>query len=41
MAEAQSLGKIERLEAELFKAKRKLYLVPLLYSWEDAPPEYI
>jgi hypothetical protein len=36
----EQLGKIERLEAELFKQGKKLYLVPLVYSGEDAPDEY-
>ncbi len=38
---AEELGKIEKPEAEQFKEKRKLYLVPLLFSWEDAPAEYV
>ncbi|MFC1949965.1 hypothetical protein ACFLW0_07335, partial [Chloroflexota bacterium] len=37
---AEELGKIEKPEAEQFKSKRKLFLVPLLYSWEEAPAEY-
>ena len=37
---AEELGKIEKPEAAQFKGKKKLYLVPLLYSWQDAPPEY-
>jgi hypothetical protein len=37
---AEELGKIEKPESGQFKEKRKLFLVPLLYSWEDAPPEY-
>ena len=37
---AEELGKIEKPEAEQFKEKRKLYLVPLLFSWDDAPAEY-
>ena len=36
----EQLGKIERLEAEHFKQGKKLYLVPLLYSGEEAPDEY-
>lgn len=36
----KQLGKIERLEAERFKQGKKLYLVPLVYSTEDAPDEY-
>jgi hypothetical protein len=34
------LGKIERLEVERFKQGKKLYLVPLVYSSEEAPDEY-
>ena len=37
---AEELGKIEKPETKQFKDKRKLYLIPLLYSWEDAPTEY-
>jgi hypothetical protein len=37
---AEELGKIEKPEAKQFQNKRKLYLVPLLYSWEGAPKEY-
>jgi len=37
----EELGKIEKPETGQFKNKRKLYLVPLLYSWEDAPEEYV
>ena len=37
---AEELGKIERPEAAAFSGKRKLYLVPLLYRWPDAPAEY-
>lgn len=37
---AEELGKIEKPETEQFKEKRKLYLVPLLYSWQEAPAEY-
>jgi hypothetical protein len=36
----EQLGKIERLEVERFKQGKKLYLVPLVYSGEDAPDEY-
>jgi hypothetical protein len=36
----EELGKIEKPEAGPFRNKRRLYLVPLLYSWEDAPVEY-
>ena len=38
---AEELGKIEKPETGQFKNKRKLYLVPLLYSWEGAPTEYV
>jgi len=38
---AEELGKIEKPEAEKFKEKRKLFLIPLLFSWEDAPAEYL
>ncbi len=37
---AEQLGKIEKPEAEQFTSKRKLYLVPLLFSAEEAPAEY-
>jgi hypothetical protein len=37
---SEELGKIEKPEAEQYKGRKKLYLVPLLYSWQDAPPEY-
>jgi len=36
----EQLGKIEKPEAEHFIGKRKLYLVPLIFSGEGAPPEY-
>jgi hypothetical protein len=36
----EQLGKIERLEVEHFKQGKKLYLVPLVYSGEEAPEEY-
>ena len=38
---AEELGKIEKPEAEKLKEKRKLYLIPLLFSWEEAPKEYV
>ncbi len=38
---AEELGKIEKPEARQFREKRKLYLIPLLFSWEGAPAEYI
>ncbi|HEY82245.1 MAG TPA: hypothetical protein G4O01_03030 [Dehalococcoidia bacterium] len=37
---AEQLGKIERPQASDFRNKRKLYLVPLLFSGEKAPAEY-
>ena len=37
----EKLGKIEKPEAEHFTSKRKLYLVPLIFSGEEAPPEYV
>ena len=36
---AEELGKIEKLEMEQF-GLRKLYVVPLLFSGSDAPPDY-
>jgi hypothetical protein len=36
----EQLGKIEKLEAERFKQGKKLYLIPLVYSGEEAPDEY-
>ncbi|MFC1903962.1 hypothetical protein ACFLXJ_01460 [Chloroflexota bacterium] len=38
---AKKLGKITKPEAESFKGKRKLYLVPLIFSREKAPEEYV
>ena len=37
---SEQLGKIEKPEAEQFKGGKKLYLVPLIFSGEDTPPEY-
>jgi len=37
----EQLGKIEKPEVEHFKGKRKLYLVPLVFYGENAPPEYM
>jgi hypothetical protein len=37
---SQELGKIEKPEASSFKQKRKLLLIPLIYSYKDAPSEY-
>ena len=36
----EELGKIEKPEAQPFKVKRKVYLVPLVNVWEGAPDEY-
>ncbi len=38
---AEQLGKVEKPDAEHFKSKRKLYLVPLIFSGKEAPPEYL
>ncbi len=38
---AEELSKIEKPEAGQFAGKRKLYLIPLLFSWEGAPKEYV
>jgi len=38
---AEELGKIEKPEAEQFQGKRKLYVVPLIFSSEEAPSEYV
>ncbi len=37
---AEQLGKIEKLEVEHFRQGKKLYLVPLIYSSNEAPDEY-
>jgi hypothetical protein len=37
---AQELGKINKPEADSFKQGRRLLLVPLIYSYKDAPSEY-
>jgi len=37
---SEVLGQIKKPSAEKFKAARKLYLVPLLFSHKDAPEEY-
>ena len=37
----EQLGKIEKPEVEHYTGKRKLYLVTLILSGEDAPPEYV
>jgi len=38
---AEPIGKIEKPEAESFTDKRKLYIVPLMFSGKEAPPEYV
>lgn len=38
---AQELGKITRPEVDSFKPGRRLFLVPLIYSFENAPSEFI
>ena len=38
---AEQLGKMEKPEAERFTGKRKLYLIPLIFAGEKAPPEYL
>lgn len=38
---AEELGKIEKPSVEKFKEGRKLYFIPLIYSGEDSPDEYI
>jgi hypothetical protein len=37
---SEELGKIEKPEAKQYEGKRKLYLVPIVYSFEGAPDEY-
>ena len=36
---AEELGKIEKLDIEQF-GLRKFYVVPLIFSGADAPPDY-
>lgn len=38
---AEELGKIERPSVEKFKTGRKLFFIPLLYSGENTPEEYL
>ena len=38
---SEQLGKIEKPEAEEFKGKRKLYMVPLMFSGKNAPKDYV
>jgi hypothetical protein len=37
---ASELGKIEKPDAESFKAGRKIYLIPLVYGAENSPQEF-
>ncbi len=36
----EELGRIEKPEAKQFEGKRKIYLVPVIYSYEGAPADY-
>lgn len=38
---SEQIGKIERPETTQFKGRKRLYVVPLLYSWQDSPQEYL
>ncbi|MBN2239736.1 MAG: hypothetical protein JW712_08175 [Dehalococcoidales bacterium] len=38
---SEEVAKIEKPEAGQYKGKRKLYLVPIVYSFEGAPKEYM
>ncbi|HUU65009.1 MAG TPA: hypothetical protein VMW37_02785 [Dehalococcoidales bacterium] len=38
---AEQLGKIEKPEVKDFTSKRKLYLIPLIFSGKEAPSEYV
>jgi hypothetical protein len=38
---AEELGKIEKPQADTFKGSRKIYVVPLLFTGADAPPDFI
>ena len=38
---SEELGKVEKPEAKQFQGKRKLYLVPIVYSFEGAPEDYV
>jgi hypothetical protein len=37
----EEVGKIEKPPVERFEPKRKLFLVPLIFSGKDAPAEYV
>ncbi len=37
---AEEIGKIEKPETKQFQGRKKLYVVPLLYSWQESPQEY-
>ena len=38
---SEEIGKIEKPPAEQFKAKRKLYFIPLVYCGKEPPSEYL
>ena len=38
---AEQLGKVEKPDIEHFTSKRKLFLVPLIFSGKEAPPDYV
>ena len=38
---AEQLGKVEKPEAERFTSQRKLYIIPLVFSGKESPPEYV
>ena len=38
---SEELGRIEKPEAEKVRGKKKLFLVPLLFSSDDSPKEYL
>ena len=38
---AEELGKIEKPPVEGYKKGRKLYFIPLIYTSEDLPEDYI
>ncbi len=37
----EEIGKIEKPEAEQFRGRKKLYVVPLLFSWQESPQDYV
>ena len=38
---AEQLGKIEKPESQQFEGRRKLCLIPLIFSGQEAPAEYV